>query len=89
MMRKLILAAIAAGTALVAVSPAMAAQGCGPGGHRDYAGYCRPNGPGPGPGPAIVAGPLVIGTYYPHRGWWDGQHYWMHREHWRGGWRYH
>jgi hypothetical protein len=30
----------------------------------------------------------VIGTYYPHRGWWDGHRYWEHRHYWHGGWRY-
>jgi hypothetical protein len=85
-MRKFVLAALAACATLAAVNPAMAAQGCGPGGHRDYAGYCRPNGPPP---VVVGPGPVVIGAYYPHRGWWDGHHYWMHREHWRGGWRYH
>ncbi len=83
-MKKLVFGAIAAGMAFAAVSPALAAQGCGPGGHRDYHGRCRPNGR-----PVVVGpGPLVIGTYYPNRGWWDGHRYWGHRERWRGGWRY-
>jgi hypothetical protein len=82
-MKKVILAAIAASTALISFSPAMAAQGCGPGGHRGPYGHCRPNGP-------VVVGPgaLVIGTYYPHRGYWDGHRYWAHRDRWHGGWRY-
>ena len=82
-MRKLVFAAIAASTAMAALSPAMAAQGCGPGGHRGPYGHCRPNG-GPGFGP----GPVVIGTYYPNRGYWDGHRYWHHRDRWQGGWRY-
>ena len=82
-MKKLIFTAIAASTALIALNPATAAQGCGPGGHRGAYGHCRPNG-GPGFGP----GPVVIGTYYPHQGWWDGHRYWHHRDRWQGGWRY-
>jgi hypothetical protein len=83
-MKKLIFATIAASTALAAFSPAMAAQGCGPGAHRGYYGHCRPN-----RGPVVVApGALVVGTYYPRQGWWDGQRYWAHRDRWHGGWRY-
>ena len=83
-MKTLIFGAVAASMALTAISPAMAAQGCGPGGHRNAYGRCRPN------GPPVVVGPgaLAIGTYYPHRGWWDGRRYWQHRERWHGGWRY-
>jgi hypothetical protein len=83
-MKKILLAAVAAGAVLAATSPANAAQGCGPGGHRGPYGHCRPN------GPPIVAGPggLVIGTYYPNRGYWDGNRYWRHRDRWHGGWRY-
>jgi hypothetical protein len=33
-------------------------------------------------------GPLVIGTYYHGRGYWDGHRYWQHRDRWHGGWRY-
>jgi hypothetical protein len=39
----------------------------------------------------VIAGPggaLVIGTYYPRRGYWDGRRYWAHRDRWHGGWRY-
>ena len=87
-MRKLVFAAIAASTALAALSPAMAAEGCGPGGHRGPHGHCRPNG-GPGfGGPGFNGPPVVIGTYYPNRGYWDGHRYWQHRERWHGGWRY-
>jgi hypothetical protein len=31
---------------------------------------------------------MVIGTYYPHQGYWDGHRYWQHRDRWHGGWRY-
>jgi hypothetical protein len=82
-MKKLIFAAIAAGMAFTALSPAEAAQGCGPGFHRGEYGGCRPNG-----GPAVRLGPVVVGTYYPSRGWWDGHRYWAHRDRWHGGWRY-
>ncbi len=89
-MRKLILAAIAATTSLVAISPAMAIQGCGPGGHRNYYGRCVPNyRPAYGPAYGYGGGPaLVIGSYYPRRGYWDGRRYWWHRDRWHGGWRY-
>lgn len=86
-MKKLILATVAAGAALAGVSPALAAQGCGPGWHRGYYGHCRPDGPPP-VAYGYAPGPVVIGTYYPHRGWWDGRHYWGHRHYWHGGWRY-
>ncbi|WP_116092430.1 GCG_CRPN prefix-to-repeats domain-containing protein [Sphingomonas crusticola] len=83
-MKKYLLLALAAGATLVAAAPADARQGCGPGGHRDYYGHCRPN-----RGP-VYAGPrtLVIGTYYPGRGYWDGRRYYQHRERWHRGWRY-
>lgn len=82
-MKKVILAAIAASTAMLAINPAMAAQGCGRGGHRGPYGHCRPNGP-----PVVRPGTLVIGTYYPRHGYWDGHRYWAHRDRWHGGWRY-
>jgi hypothetical protein len=84
-MKRIILTTLAAGAMFAALSPAQAAEGCGPGGHRGPYGHCRPNGPG-----AVVAAPgaLVIGTYYPSRGYWDGRRYWRHREQWHGGWRY-
>lgn len=84
-MKRLILTGIAAGAVLVGLVPAEAAQGCGRGFHRGLYGHCRPN------VPAVVVpvpGPVVIGTYYPHRGWWDGHRYWRHRYHWHGHWRY-
>lgn len=81
-MRKILLAAIAAGTALVAVAPADARQGCGPDGHRGPGGYCRPN------RGAVIAPGVRIGVFYPGRGYWDGRRYWGHRYQWHGGWRY-
>ena len=84
-MKKFIMAAIAAGTALAALSPAQAAGGCGPGFHPGPYGHrCFPNG---GPGYARGPGP-VIGTYYSGRGYWDGHRYWHHRDRGPGGWRY-
>lgn len=83
-MRKILLATIATAALAAAVTPADARGGCGPGWHRGYYGHCRPNG-----GPVLVpGGALVIGTYYPRRGYWDGNRYWWHRERWHGGWRY-
>ncbi len=82
-MRKILLASIAAGALLTSVSPAMARGGCGFGFHRGPYGGCRPNG-GPGYGP----GPVVVGTFYPGRGYWYGNRYWRHRYRWHGGWRY-
>jgi hypothetical protein len=80
-MKKLIFAMMAAGTALAAVGPAEASQGCGPGGHRSY--ECRPNRPY-----AYGPGPIVVGSYYPHHVWWDDHRYWAHHDRWHGGWRY-
>ena len=86
-MKNYFLAAAALGAVLAASSPALARDGCGRGEHRGPYGHCRPN-YGPGPGPVVVAPGLVIGSFYPHRGYWDGHRYYMHREHWNGGWRY-
>jgi hypothetical protein len=82
MFKKALLATLAAGVTLGAVSAADAAGGCGPGFHRGPYGGCRPNG-----GPVVVAGP-AIGVFYPGRGYWDGHRYWLHRNAWHGGWRY-
>jgi hypothetical protein len=82
-MKKLILAALAAGVTLSAIPVASAAEGCGRGYHRGPRGGCRPNG-----GPVVVAPGLVIGNFYNGRGYWDGRRYWQHRERRGGGWRY-
>lgn len=89
-MRKIISAALIAGStiAALAATPALAEGGCGRGYHRGPYGHCQPN---YGPGPAVVAAPgvrLVIGNYYPNRGYWDGRRYYWHRRGWHGGWRY-
>ena len=83
-MNKFLMATIAAGVALAGTTAAEARDGCGPGGHRGPYGRCRPNG-----GPAFVApGAIVIGQYYPGRGYWDGHRYYQHRERFHGDWRY-
>jgi hypothetical protein len=82
-MKTIMLVALAAGAALTIGSSADARQGCGPGGHRGPYGHCRAN-----RGVVVAPGALVIGTFYPGRGYWDGRRYWQRRERWRGGWRY-
>jgi len=82
-MKTFLAIAVAAGAAIMAVSPADASGGCGRGYHRGPHGGCRPN-----IRPVVVAPGLVIGNYYGHRGYWDGRRYWHHRERWHGGWRY-
>ena len=87
-MRKIVLSLIAAGTALAVASPALAREGCGPGGHRNYNGRCVPNRGGPvyvDRGPSVR---LVIGNHYPGRGYWDGRRYYQQRYRHHGGWRY-
>jgi len=71
-------------SATVVAGAANAADGCGPGFHRNAYGHCRAN------GAHMIVGPtsLVVGTYYPHHGYWDGQRYWHHRYHDHDGWRY-
>ncbi|MBN9065813.1 MAG: hypothetical protein J0H60_04850 [Rhizobiales bacterium] len=83
-MKKMIFGIVAAIAVLGMAPIANAAQGCGPGWHRGPYGRCHPN----RPPVVVVPGRLVIGTYYPGRGWWDGHRYWVHRYHWRHGWRY-
>lgn len=83
-MKKIFALALAAGVAVVAVSPADASQGCGRGYHRGPYGHCRPD-----RGGVVVAPGLVIGNFYSGRGYWDGRRYWQHRERDRDrGWRY-
>jgi hypothetical protein len=84
-MKKILAIALAAGVALTAVSPALARDGCGPGGHRGPAGHCRPNGDR-----YVGRGPdrLIVGNFYGGRGYWDGRRYYQHRERHRDGWRY-
>ena len=84
-MTKLVTVALAAGMMLAITSPAAARDGCGPGEHRGPHGHCRPD---RGPGPVIVAPGLIIGGFYPHRGYWDGRRYWQRRYRDHNGWRY-
>lgn len=85
-MKALLAVALAAGAAVITVTPADARQGCGPGYHRGPAGHCRPN----RGGPAVIVAPgrLVVGNFYRGRGYWDGRHYWQHRYRHHNGWRY-
>lgn len=71
------------GAVTIAAGAANAADGCGRGEHRGAYGHCRLNHVG-----LAVAPGLVIGTYYPHHGYWDGHRYWHDRYQWHGGWRY-
>jgi hypothetical protein len=86
-MKTMMMLALSAGAALTLASAAQASGGCGPAFHRGPYGGCRPN-YGPGPGAVVVAPGVVVGGFYPGRGYWDGHRYWWHREHWHGGWRY-
>ena len=83
-MRKFLLGAFAAGTALMLIAPAEARQGCGVGTHRGPAGFCQPN----RRDAAVIAPALRIGVFYPGHGYWDGGRYWGHRYRWHRGWRY-
>jgi hypothetical protein len=80
---------MAAGAALVTglSTTAQAANGCGPGWHRNEHGRCRPdhyyhpsNNPYAyyGYPPAVVVEPEVRG-YYPDQGYWDGDRRYWHR----------
>lgn len=81
-MRKILLAAIAAGAALTVTAPAEARQGCGVSQHRGPGGYCRVD-------RGRMVTPVVrVGVYYPGRGYWGGHHYYHHRYRHHGGWRY-
>lgn len=82
-MKSIIAIALAGATLVAGATAADAREGCGPGGHRNGWGDCRPN-----RGPVVVAPGLVIGNYYRGRGYWDGRRYWHHRERWNNGWRY-
>lgn len=88
-MRTLLFATVLAGAATVAATPALAAQGCGPGAHRGNHGRCIVN--RGGPVIARVGGPAValrVGGFYPGRGYWDGRRYYKARYRHQGGWRY-
>jgi hypothetical protein len=82
--KMIIAAALAAGVARTAVSPADARQGCGPGHHRGPYGGCRIN------RDRMMARPgvLVVDRFHHGRGYWDGHRYWQHRARWHNGSRY-
>lgn len=79
-MKKFFATALTLGMMLGTAGAASAAQGCGPGWHRDPWGHCRPDRAPPG-GVVVVAPGLIIGHYYNGHGYWDGHRYWQHR-HW-------
>ena len=62
-MKKIMLAALAAGVVLSAAPAAFAADGCGRGYHRGPRGGCRPN-----ERAMVVAPGLVIGNFYHGQG---------------------
>ena len=80
-MKVLTVLGLASVMALAAVSPANAAQGCGPGMHRGGDGACHPNHMGAG-------GAWVVGRYYPGHGYWYNNQWYHHRVRWHNGWRY-
>jgi hypothetical protein len=80
-MKKIALLALGVLASATIAGAANAADGCGPGFHRNAWGHCRPNG-------VVVAPGLVVGTFYPGHGYWDGHRYWGHRYGYHGGWRY-
>ncbi|MBW6524756.1 hypothetical protein KZ810_14735 [Sphingomonas sp. RHCKR47] len=82
-MKTLVLVAAALGGTLMASAPAEARQGCGPGFHRGYYGRCVAN-----RWPAYARRGYVVHRYYPGRGYWYGNRFWVHRYRWHGGWRY-
>ncbi len=84
-MKKIIAIALAGAAAMTVASAADARQGCGPGAHRNYRGYCVPN---RGRAVAYVAPGLVVGRFYERRGYWDGRRYYQHRYRYNNGWRY-
>ena len=93
-MRKLVLSLLAAGTVLAVATPALARDGCGRGYHRVYKAVACPIAATASMSIAVrrmssAAGVrLVIGNYYPNRGYWDGRRYYQNRYRWNGGWRY-
>lgn len=69
-------ALLALGTLTATVGTADAAQGCGPGFHRNWAGFCRPNWRPFAYAPVYYARPVVYGYgwgrpwgWHHHRGW--------------------
>ncbi|MGU3391861.1 GCG_CRPN prefix-to-repeats domain-containing protein [Sphingomonas sp. M1A8_2b] len=83
-MKKLLLAALAVGTAITTAMPADARQGCGPRFHRGAYGRCIPN----RVRRVVVVPAPRVGVFYPGRGYWHANRYWGHRYRRHGGWRY-
>lgn len=65
-MKTILAIALAAGVAIAGTSAVEARDGCGGGFHRGPAGRCRPN--GGGRGPVLVAPGIIVGGFYPGRG---------------------
>jgi len=91
-MKRIFLVTLLAGTVLGIAAPAEAHGGCGHGWHRGVYGNCRPNYGvdyiAVAPGGYAVAAVPEADMFYPGLGSWDGNRYYMHREHWDGAWRY-
>ena len=91
-MKRLLMAALLAGTAFGIAAPAEAHGGCGHGWHRGIYGNCRPDFGVDyiAVGPAGDATPVAreLDMFYSGLGYWDGNRYYMHRDHWNGHWRY-
>ena len=99
-MRRALIMTLAGVASLAAFSSAaVASDGCGDGWHRNDYGDCRPNGYSHryyrGRDDAylydrdrdVVVAP-DIGVFYPGRGYWDGDRYYMHRRWEDGDWHY-
>jgi hypothetical protein len=97
-MRKALILTVAGVASLVAFAPAAQARdGCGDGWHRNIYGDCRPNVYHRYYGARDrylydrdrdVVLDFDIGTFYPGRGYWSGDRFYMHRS-WDGDdWRY-
>lgn len=86
MKKSLLIALAAAATTLVAAPQAQAREGCGPGYHRTPHGRCVLNRNWRHNRHSHTT--LVIGTYYPGHGYWDGRRYYRHRYRYHNGWRY-
>ena len=80
-MKKLAMLTLCVAASASLAGSAFAAEGCGPGAHRNSYGHCRTDGLAIAPG-------LVIGNFYAGHGYWDGHRYWGHRERFHGNWRY-
>lgn len=80
-MRTIIALGLASVVTLVAASPALAAQGCGPGMHRAPNGTCVVN----RGGRQVV---YVENRYYPHHGYWHQNRWWHRRYRHNNQWMY-